>query len=332
MSDRHPAPMEDVVVSSRVRLARNYRDIPFPSMLTREYADEVIHRSRAALSPEQYELIIMEGTPAPEKAYLTEQGLISGEMGDYTAALISTGKTVSVLINEEDHLRIQAMLPGEQLERCAQVAYQCDDELSRAASFAFDRQLGYLTSSPANAGTGMRASLMLHLPALSTSGQMGEVAQAAGKLGLSLRAVSGQGPSPNRMFYLSNQITLGRSEEDILRSVTDAAQEIVERERLLRASMAQNSVELIDRLMRSLGILSQARLMSEKEWDGRASDLRFAAELGLIHADLLEIDRMRLDLRNTSLLKNADRELPGRAGDRLRAEILREKIKEWGIV
>ncbi len=331
MPEYHPAPMEDVVVSSRVRLARNYRDIPFPSMLTREFADEVIHRCRAAMPSDKYEMRTMAETPPEEKAYLMEQGLISGEMGDFTAALISTGRTVSVLVNEEDHLRIQAMLPGEQLERCAQIAYECDDELSRAAAFAFDRQLGYLTSSPTNAGTGMRVSLMMHLPALSASGHMGEVAQAAGKLSLSLRGAGGQGQNPGKMFFLSNQITLGRSEEDIIRSVSDAAQEIADRERTLRSSLAQNSVELMDRLMRSLGILSQARLMSEKEWEGRASDLRFAAEIGLIDAELAAVDRMRRDLRNATLLKQSERELPGRAGDRLRAEIIRDQMKEWSF-
>lgn len=276
---------------------------------------------------------MMEGMDPQEKMRLLEMGLISGDMGEHTAALISSGRTVSILINEEDHLRIQAMLPGEQLERCARLAYDCDDMLSRVGPIAFDRQLGYLTSSPTNAGTGLRASLMMHLPALSISGQINEVTQAAGKLSLSLRSMS---PDPvhaqNRLYILSNQITLGRMEEDILQTLVDASVEIVEREQALRKSMMEkDTIAVTDRLMRSVGILSNARLMSEKEWEGRASDLRFAVSVGLISASYADIDAMRWQLRPANLRASAGQELPGRAGDALRAAILREKMKEWRI-
>lgn len=333
MSEKYPAPQEDVIVSSRVRLARNFRDIPFPGMIHREYADESIRRARAALAEDRYTLYTMDTADPQEKACLMEMGLISGEMGEYTAALISSGKTVSVLVNEEDHLRIQAMLPGEQLERCARMAYDCDDMLSRVAPYAFDRQLGYLTSSPTNAGTGLRASVMMHLPALSLSGQINEVTQAAGKLSLSLRSLSSDAAhAQDRMYILSNQITLGRLEEDILQTLVDAALEIAERERELRKTlMEKDTIVITDRLMRSAGILSNARLMSEKEWEGRASDLRYAVSVGLVSASYSEIDALRWQLRPAHLRASARQELPGRAADALRAAILREKMKEWRI-
>ena len=219
MADFVQAPEQDVVISSRVRLARNYQDLPFSPKLTREAASEVVSRAHEAMknSPEggAFTLLRINDLGDDERRRLVEHHLISYDLLKYpqrSAALISSGETVSVMLNEEDHLRIQGLLPGMQLERSAQLAFTADDALGAQSVYAFDPQWGYLTSCPTNVGTGMRASAMLHLPAISENGQIGVIMQAVAKLGLTVRGLYGEGSeAQGNLYQLYNQVTLGRS-------------------------------------------------------------------------------------------------------------------------
>ena len=340
MSKFIQAPEHDVVISSRVRLARNYADLPFSARQSREHSEAVISRAREALERagqlENYALYRMSELEADARTSLVERHLISYDLLKYAsraAAMISSGKTVSVMLNEEDHLRIQGLLPGMQLERSAQLALDADDVLGAIYPFAFDPQWGYLTSCPTNTGTGMRASVMLHLPGLARSGQMAAVMQAVAKLGLTVRGIYGEGSDgKGDLYQLSNQVTLGRSEEDVIRTLVTAAAQMVENERSAREQLEKRDLlALQDKLMRSWGELTNARLMSGKEFMRRYSDIRFAASMGYLSIPQGELDQLMMEMQPGSLAHKAGRLLSEREAEILRAERLAEELPKLVI-
>ena len=304
------APEQDVVVSCRVRLARNYDDVPFAPVMDADDADETISRVEESIKNSNdsghYTLFRMREMSKDAQKRLVEHHLISYDLlkyAEHSAALISDGETVSVMINEEDHLRIQGLLPGLQLPRAAELAFAADDQLSKNARIAFDSRLGYLTSCPTNTGTGMRASTMLHLAGLAAAGQINAIVQMVSKLGLTVRGLYGEGSEANGSLYqLSNQVTLGRTEEDMINSLIAVTQQIAGVERSLRDKMlSQNAVALEDKLMRSVGILAHSRVLPLQEFMQRYSDLRLAAAMAYIQAPFHALDEMMMDLQPASL-------------------------------
>jgi len=335
MSTYRSAPEEDVVLSSRVRLARNYEDIPFAPVMNREWSDETIRRAEAAIAASDegaaFTLSRMRDLEDERRRQLVEQHLISDDLLKFielSAALISSGRTVSVMINEEDHLRIQGLLPGLQVERSAELAFQADGWLGADHPYAFDRQLGYLTSCPTNTGTGMRASAMLHLPALTLANQMASIVQTVGKLGMTVRGIYGEGSEAlGHLYQLSNQVTLGRSEEDIIKSLLGATAQISASERKVRKTLIdKDRLVMEDKMMRSLSVMRSARLMEGNEFMGLYSDVRFAASLGMIKIPLLALDRLMMAMQPASLSVAAEKALDERAEKEFRALRLREEI------
>lgn len=331
------APEQDVIISSRVRLSRNYEDLPFSPKLTREYSEEVIDRTSEVVfngvNGSAYTLLRMSELEEDARSRLVEHHLISYDLLKFvnrSAAMVSSAGTVTVMLNEEDHVRIQGLLPGLQLERAAEMALQLDENLEKRYPFAFDSQWGYLTACPANTGTGLRASVILHLPALNAAGQMGAVMQTIAKLGLTIRGLYGEGSeSRGNLFQLSNQATLGRSEEDVIRSLAAAALQIVEHERVMRENAEKKDMlQLQDTLMRSWGELMYARLMTAKEFMSRYSDIRYAASMGYLHAPLPALDILMMDVQPGSLGVKAGKLIGQREGEILRAGILREELKK----
>lgn len=332
----YPAPDEDVVITSRVRLARNYDDIPFMPKMNEEWAAETLRRVTSSVEnagqAEQYRLYEMKSMEPWARDKLVEHHLISYDLlkhADKSAALISTGDTISIMVNEEDHLRIQGLLPGLQVSRAAELAMNADDMLARSGHFAFDVRWGYLTACPTNTGTGMRASAMLHLPALSMTGQIGAVMQAFSKLGMTVRGLYGEGSAAlGNLYQLSNQVTLGRAEEDMIKSLEVATQQIMDHERATRRKQEQkDSVALQDRLMRSLGILREARVLTAKELMRLYSNVRFAAGMGYVDIAPGVLDKMMMDLQSGSLQTHAGRQMTDREMDILRADVMRETLK-----
>ncbi|MGJ4850802.1 ATP--guanido phosphotransferase [Bacillota bacterium Meth-B3] len=328
------APEQDVVLSSRVRLARNYADIPFFPKMDGERAGLTIERARAAMErkPGDYEFLRMAELSEDARNRLVERHLVSYDLlkfKQWSAALISSGETTSIMVNEEDHLRIQGLLPGLQLERAAELAFKADDRLSEQGRFAYDAQWGYLTSCPTNVGTGMRASTMLHLPALSATGQIGSIVQAVAKLSMTVRGIYGEGSDAVGCLYqVSNQSTLGRTEDDIIRALIATTLQLAGHERQVREAMnQQDAVAVADKLMRSVGILKTARMMSAAELMPRMSDLRVAASIGLVNFPVNAVDALVWDLQNGSLAVRAGEALSERARDALRADILRDALK-----
>lgn len=337
MAEYMLAPDQDVVVSSRVRLARNFEDIPFVNKLDDQQAIECIRRVASAIfeasDGSAYTLYNINNITAARRNELLEHRLISNELvasGDHGAALISSGRNVSVMINEDDHIRIQAIMPGQQLERSAALAFRVDDILGAKYQLAFDSQLGYLTSYPTDVGTGMRASVVLHLPALTAAKQTGPVMQAVSKLGLTLRGFYGEGSDARgNLYVLTNHASLGRSEDDILKSVAAAVEQIIGHERQMREKAEKaDMIALQDKLMRSFGELMYARVVTAKELHRRLSDIRYAASMGYAHAPIMAIDELMQDLQPGSLEMTADKEMSERELDILRADILRRKLTE----
>ena len=335
MRDYVCAPDQDVVISSRVRLSRNYQDLPFSPKLTPEYSNEVIDRTAKSVFSSKhgtsFMLLRMSDLENDARNRLVEHHMISYDLlkfANRSAAMVSSAGTISVMMNEEDHVRFQGLLPGLQLERSAEMALSLDEKVGEDYPFAFDTQWGFLTACPANTGTGLRACVILHLPALAQAGQMGAVMQSVAKLGLTIRGMYGNGAdAQGQLYQMSNVATLGRSEEDVIRSLVAATDENVNHDRAMRENAEKKDMlQLQDALMRSWGETMHARLMSTKEFMRRYSDIRYAASLGYLHLPIPALDLLMMDLQPGSLGVRAGHLIGEREAEILRAKILREEL------
>ena len=298
--------VESVAVSTRVRLARNFRDYPFPALLLRgahaeEQAGEMIRLLTAELtSMEKFTLYEMADIPDATAKLLQERYLISRDLMRHrsiSAALISEDERVSVMINEEDHIRAQYFAKGLDLKRAYERIAAVDEIISDSIPLAYDAQFGYLTACPTNLGTGLRASVMLFLPALSRRGKLRRVIPALTRMGLTVRGVYGEGSgAEGDLFQVSNEVTLGISEMDILGVVQSAVEKLVEMEIGERDRMkVEGGLKLEDEIVRNLGILTHCRLLGEKEFTSRIADVKLGVALGFF-GETGEDDRLeRLD-------------------------------------
>ncbi len=335
MNEHLNAPEQDVAVLSRIRLARNYRDMSFQGMMSEDDSELLISRARAAVmsggQADAFRLQRMSDLTGDERQQLLDRFQISNDLmkyADTAAVMLSKGESISIMVGEEDHIRVFGLLPGLQVERAADLAFTADGWLEKGGEYAFDSQFGYLTACPTNAGTGMRGFVILHLPALRAAGQVGRVVQEIAKLGLTLRGLYSEGnEADGNLYQLSNHASLGRTEEDVLHSLMAAARQIIEIERGVRERiLAQDELALSDRLFRSIGVLRNARLMNDKEWMQRWSDLRLSTVIGLVDVSLMEIDRLMMDLQPASLNVEAGKVLSDRERGTARADLLRAKM------
>ena len=327
--------MSEIVVSSRVRLARNYEDLPFRNKISREQSEDCVQRTLDALRslPQPYTFLPLKGMEANEKKALVEEHLISPDLmehEDTAAVLIRDDEKISVMMNEEDHLRIQGFTLGENLNDAAECAFSIDDTLQERLSFAFDPQWGYLTACPTNAGTGLRASVMLHLPLLTSQKQMGKVNQIAAKLGLTLRGIYGEGSeAQGNLYQLSNQVTLGRTEKEIIDAVAATAREMAEMERIYRHKAEdKDAVGFEDQLFRSYGLLTNARRMGIKEFMQHWSNLRLGASMGKLPVSLKVCDALLTAAQPAHVQKAAGTALNEKDVDAYRCELVRKALKE----
>ncbi|MBR3019805.1 MAG: protein arginine kinase [Clostridia bacterium] len=327
--------MSGIVLSSRVRLARNYADLPFRNKITREQSEDCVQRTLEALRPlpQPYTFLPLKGMEANEKKALVEAHLISPDLMEHEetgAALIRDDEKISVMMNEEDHLRIQGFTAGENLNAAAEHAFSIEDTLQEQLSFAFDPQWGYLTACPTNAGTGLRASMMLHLPMLTAQKQMGKVNQIAAKLGLTLRGIYGEGSeAQGNLYQLSNQVTLGRTEKEIIDAVAATARQMAEMERVYRnKAQDKDPVAFEDQLFRSYGLLTNARLMPIKEFMAHWSNLRLGASMGKLPVSLKTCDALLTAAQPAHVQKAAGTALNDKDADAYRSELIRNALKD----
>lgn len=283
-------PLNDIAVSTRVRLARNFKDTPFPSRLTKEQKANVSEKIKQAILESDtpfaktLKFISMEDVPDNEMYAMVERHIISPEFADKKegkAIIISEDESICVMIGEEDHIRIQVIVPGLGLEKAYKIASDIDDLLENKCGFAFDSQLGYLTECPTNLGTGLRASVMLHLPLMESVGAVGEIADAIAKIGFTVRGMYGEGSKSKASLYqISNQITLGITEKNAIDNLSIITRQIIERERAERENA--DKIKLEDIVWRAYGILKNQRLLSSDEMMKLVSKLKIGISMGIL--------------------------------------------------
>lgn len=301
------------ILSSRIRLARNFSERPFPKGANDDERLEMIDKTAKTLA--QYKgadplsMNLLDSIDRVSRQALVDKHLISPNLAAEkrpACVFISRSEKTSLMVMEEDHIRIQAIEAGDNITKAYERASAFDDLLDEEIGYAFDGQWGYLTSCPTNAGTGLRASYMLHLPYLEAMGQISNIASSIGKFGYTIRGTFGEGSgSYGSVYQISNQITMGMTEEDILRSIQSLAGEIVEKERYLRErEVAGNPLGAEDRVWRVYGLLTNARQMTEKEAITNLSLLKTGIMAGIIDQSLPNIYDLIVHIRTATLSKN----------------------------
>ena len=325
-----------VIISSRVRLARNLRDYPFPNRMSDKQREEICDKVKVLMCGKdfcgyRFMAVKMEDMNEFDRVSMVERHLISPEFasGDKGKMLITTeNEEISIMVGEEDHLRIQVILPSFDLEKALEIADSLDTALDRELHFAFDKRLGYLTQCPTNLGTGMRASVMMHLPALKESRTVSRIASNLAKLGLVIRGAYGEDTdSQGAMYQISNQVTLGISEKAAVENLKNITEQLVSSELKTRDNMMK-SFSYQDKIGRSYGILITARLISHKEAVKLLSNLRLGICEGLIDSvDLETVDSLMLKIQPASLMRFKGTRLSPEERDKVRAELIREELR-----
>ena len=334
---RGEGPHRQIVISSRVRLARNLRNRPFPGWAKKAERTSILEliRSHVEELPEMQEAFSesLQDLTALDRQVLVERHLISREhaaKGGGSAVVVNRRQTLSIMINEEDHLRMQSIRSGLQLKQAFKLIDKIDSALESRLDFAFDSRLGYLTACPTNVGTGMRASAMLHLPGLVLSELINQVVQAVSKIGLAVRGLYGEGTEAmGNLFQISNQTTLGEKEEEIINRLSKVIETIIEKEHDARQVLLQKkSNTLFDQIGRAYGVLTYAHAMPSKEALNLLSVLKLGMDLGAFPEDQrLQIDELFIDTQPAHLQKSSQQKLNAEERDHLRAQIIRDRLK-----
>lgn len=326
-------PSADVVCSTRVRLARNLAQYPFPGRASLEQKEEIKEKVRGALLSgnsilsKEFRFVPLENLGEEAAVSLVERHIVSPEFisdRQGKGVLVSEDESVSIMINEEDHLRIQVLREGLSIKEAAETADRIDTLLSETLAFAFDPAFGYLTQCPTNLGTGMRASFMLHLPALQESGSMARISSNLSKLGLTLRGTYGEGTKvAGALYQLSNQITLGLSENEAIENLSALAGQLMEEERRVRKQMSKNLL-LQDKITRAAGVLGSARVLPTSEFMELLSYVRFGLAVGLLQGVTPEeLNALSIKVQPATLMAAQGQKLSEGQRDALRAQLTR---------
>ncbi|MBE6720261.1 MAG: ATP--guanido phosphotransferase [Ruminococcaceae bacterium] len=318
----------DVVLYSKVRLARNLADSPFPSRMSDEIRKNVTKKLYATLKnsshANEFELVnLSDCTPSKAVSY-AEKHLASPELVKKGGSLMLSNKEdVSVMLCEEDHIKINSFAAGQDLESAYEKANDIDDVFLSSLKIAYSDRLGFLTASPINLGTGLKASFILHLPALSQQRAIYKLSSMVGKLGLNLRELYKNGTGD--LYVLSNQVSLGISEKSAIDNVTAICEQIVNQERSARKELAEN-FEFEDKVYRNLGVLKTARILKTDEFLNGLSLVRLGIALGYFDLPYSTVGDMLYTLQNATLAADTGKELSDETLDKLRAQIVREKL------
>lgn len=325
----------DIVISSRVRLARNIKNRPFPHKETVEKGRELAKEIEDVVISNITDLnkIHLWEIDKLKQEYYFERHLISPKLienNNKASLIVSDDETVSLMINEEDHLRIQSITSGLNLEEAYKSTNELDDILEDNLEFAFDESYGYLTACPTNIGTGLRASAMIHLPALTINGEINKVLNAISQVGMTIRGLYGEGSKGySNLYQISNQITLGLSEEDIINNLNVVIGQVVNQEYYFREKyMEKYRYELEDRVFRALGILRSAILMDIKESLKLISDVRMGIEMGIIKGvKKSDLNYLMVNIQPSVIQMESDIQLNERDKNLIRADLIRNKLK-----
>jgi len=333
---QEPSTDEGPIISARVRLARNIRKYPFRAKMSEDQAREMVGETTAALMGEgsawahQFRAMDPAIYSELDRRVFLEKHIISREFvkNDLPKGLLLQDDfNVSIMVNEEDHIRIQTLSPGDDINASWELANRIDDLIEASLEFAFDERYGYLTACPTNVGTGMRASFMIHLPMLEKTGQLKNLLPAISKFGIAIRGIYGEGSeSMGGIFQISNQITLGKSEQDIIQGLQSVTKNVIDKENWLREKMLQkHKADIENNVYRAYGVLTYGRKASVKEAMDMLSELRLGYALGLL--DLPKpsksLYQIMMEVQPGHILRVAGQELDETAQDVARAEYLR---------
>ncbi len=329
-------PNSDIVISTRIRLARNLDKIPFPHWANKEQGEGVLNMITGAAGKIDFlkaaTTFNLADLDSVDKQFLIERHLMSHEHAqktDHKAVIIDDAEVLSIMINEEDHIRMQVMQSGFNLSEAWNIINRIDDSLARELNFAFLADWGYLTACPTNTGTGMRGSVMLHLPALVMTTQINRVLAAISKLSFTTRGLYGEGTqATGNFFQVSNQVSLGHSEADILENINGLIRQIIEQESQARETMlSRNKAVLEDRINRSFGILKSAHIITSQETIELLSMVRLGSDLGMVKdLDRRTINELFITTQPAHLQKLENKKISSQERDVKRAELIRNKL------
>jgi len=330
----------NIVISSRIRLARNIKKYPFSSKLSEQKALELIDDVKKSIKDsrtsfgDSFEFINIKEKSDVEKYSLIENHSVSPELVNKdtpVSVLIKDDETVSIMINEEDHIRIQTVLPGYNIEKAWDLADKIDDLIEESVEYAFDEDYGYLTSCITNIGTGMRASFMIHIPLIEMCGQVRNISQAINKFGMTLRGIYGEGSeSLGSIYQISNQVTLGKSEKEIIEALKNVTNQIIEQENNLRNEMIrEHKIDFEDKIFRSYGVLTNCRKISSKEAMQLLSDLRLGFMMGILNSknEKVNIYSIMMNIQPGNLVKYMGKNGSPEERDIQRAKYIRNCLK-----
>jgi len=325
---------DDIVLSTRVRLARNIKGMPFPTKMTLQSEVDLLTETakKSFLENSDFKFIDFSKISSLEKWVLQEKYLISPQFAKrkYSGLVVSRDERLSIMVMEEDHFRLQCIMPGFAIDKAYSLVDEMDNMLSKNAEYAFSKKLGYIASCPTNLGTGMRVSVMLNLPALNISGNMDIVERDLERRGQTCRGAFGEGSSPlGDLFQISNEVTLGYSEKEIIDSVKASVTDIIRMEKETeQALLNANRVMIEDKIFRSLGSLKNARSISTKEMAKCISYVNMGLSLGLIDGiDHEKLYSLIIDTRPASLAADGGKVLPEEIRDEKRALIVRNALR-----
>ncbi|QSX07208.1 protein arginine kinase [Sedimentibacter sp. zth1] len=328
----------NIVISSRVRLARNLKNIKFLNKMSQEDAYKIIDDvkliidSNETMSKFGFKLYYLKDIPDIELNILVEKHIISAQLvnnKNKSAYLISENKKIIIMINEEDHIRIQVINDNFNIEGCLKIANEIDDILEEKLEFAFDKKLGYISSCPTNLGTGMRSSTMLHLPALAMTNQLERMLIAVSQIGVAVRGVYGEGTkSMGNLYQISNQGTLGAQEETLVERIRQITMQLVEKEIDTRNKLLTNNrIYIEDEVYRAYGILKNARIIQNQEAMQRLSMVKMGIEMGILNTlESKDIDNLMVKVQENSVQMQLDSGFTQKERNLKRADILRKEV------
>lgn len=337
---RGTGPEADIVISSRVRLARNLAAFPFTNRATVHQRAEIERLLREKITTLDFEhrltYFSLAEMPELDRQVLVERQLISRELANGEGprgVALAERETISVMVNEEDHLRLQVIRSGFSLDEAWEEIDRLDDAIEQKVSYAFSDDFGYLTACPTNVGTGMRASVMLHLPALVLTRQVEKVFRALQKINLAVRGLYGEGSRASGDFYqISNQVTLGKSETTILTEIRQVIPQIITYERQAREMLVRETRQALqDRVSRAFGTLCSATMMTSEETMNLLSSVRLGINVGLLEEiNIQTVNELLIHTQPAHLQKLIGESLEGEARDTARARYLRTKVRKDG--
>lgn len=326
----------DVVVSSRIRLARNLSNFPFVTKQTKETRTKLEETVKEIVASLGYGLKFVKLQDMDEitKMSLLEKHLVSPNFvmnkENTGAMLINDDENISVMINEEDHLRIQVMTSGLDIENLMNFSTELDEKIGKLLPYAYHEKYGFLTSCPTNVGTALRASVMVHLPGLEKTGNINKILEVINNFGMNIRGIYGEGSKvAANMYQISNKQTLGISEAEIVKNLKLITEKIIEQERLARKILARDSIELEDKVYRAYGILTNAKKISSEEARDLLSEVKLGTDLGIIQELTdLKVKKLELYTKPANLQKYLGKQIDSYERDIKRAEVIKQIIGE----